>query len=429
MIPPFVLLVLWGLFILYGTTLPFDFSATGEQVWARWYSLLEHPWRRSSLPDIVSNVLLFVPWGVCVAACLARRGVGFGAALVCGGLSGFALSGFVEFLQLFAPSRTPSTSDLMTNTTGSIIGVLGGWFLIRWVWPSVEPLLDRLVARRPLAAIALALAAGYGLAGLSPYDVSIDVGDLRAAVKRVRPIPFGPPIRGAQPPAEPWEWTEELLSWVLYGGVLALALRESGRDGVPVVVGAAVLGGLLGGTIEMAQLVIRSRGTDATSVALAVAGATAGAFVVQAAGRRIAPRRWIGPALLLWGLAVALTNWTPPRFTLDIGPKLRWSLFVPFLNYYRRTDIYALSDLLNQVMAFIPLGLLLAVRDGRRPVWQATLAGFGVGFLLETGQLFLETRTADITDAFAAAAGAALGVALWRWGAAAWDMSRSSETR
>ena len=172
---------------------------------------------------------------------------------------------------------------------------------------------------------------------------------------------------------------------MLYGGVLALALRESGRDGVPVVVGAAVLGGMLGGTIEMAQLIIRSRGTDATSVALAVAGATAGAFVVQAAGRRVAPRRWVGPALLLWGLAVALTNWTPPRFTLDIGPKLRWSLFVPFLNYYRRTDIYALSDLLNQVMAFIPLGLLLAVRDGRRPVWQARWLVSGSGSFWRRG--------------------------------------------
>jgi glycopeptide antibiotics resistance protein len=88
---------------------------------------------------------------------------------------------------------------------------------------------------------------------------------------------------------------------------------------------------------------------------------------------------------------------------------------VPFWSYYRRTDVYAVADLLNQVMSFIPLGVLLAVKDPRRPLGRALVLGLGLGLLLEAGQLGLADRTAEITDALSAGAGAFAGALLWHW--------------
>src|SRR4051812_22400808 len=112
--PPFrprvtvVFLVLFGLFIAYGTLIPFDFSATREQVETKRHGFFAQTLAGASRTDVVSNVLLFMPWGGLVAVWLTRRCAGLGTALVAGTASGCALSGLVEALQLFSPSRITS---------------------------------------------------------------------------------------------------------------------------------------------------------------------------------------------------------------------------------------------------------------------------------------------------------------------------------
>jgi VanZ family protein len=123
----FILLVIWGLLIVYGTALPFDFSANGELVEQRLRRLGEQPWRVGSQSDVISNVLLFLPWGFLLAIWCAGRGTSFPAAVLLAALTGALLSGSVEIGQLYAPSRTTSAVDLATNTLGSILGALMGW--------------------------------------------------------------------------------------------------------------------------------------------------------------------------------------------------------------------------------------------------------------------------------------------------------------
>jgi VanZ family protein len=67
----------------------------------------------------------------------------------------------------------------------------------------------------------------------------------------------------------------------------------------------------------------------------------------------------------------------------------------------------------------MPLGALLAARSWRQSFTIAVLIGFVFGLSLELGQVFLPTRTADMSDAISAAAGTGLGLALWRWGESA----------
>ncbi len=102
--PVLWLLILWGLFIVYATLLPFNFSASRELVEQRLQRLRTAPLKGGSWADVYGNVLLFVPWGLLLAMALARRGMGFILAVAVAMCTGAFLSGTVELAQLFAPS-------------------------------------------------------------------------------------------------------------------------------------------------------------------------------------------------------------------------------------------------------------------------------------------------------------------------------------
>src|SRR5690606_40555249 len=64
--------------------------------------------------DVVSNVILFMPLGLALAALGTRRRRAI--------FAGAALSLCVEFTQQFILGRDPSLSDLVFNTTGTALG-------------------------------------------------------------------------------------------------------------------------------------------------------------------------------------------------------------------------------------------------------------------------------------------------------------------
>ena len=232
-----ILLVLWGLFIVYGTMLPFDFSASGDLIQSRLQRLWERPLRGlgGSWADVYSNIAFFMPWGFLLAIWRVGRGSSWWATLVLAMVSGACLSGSVEFVQLFAPKRSTSVVDLVTNTFGSVVGALIGWPLARWIWPVASVRIRQLLLSRPVAACALAVAAGLLFAGLSPSYNKLGASGVAAALKMARLIPFGPSAGGPTPAAKACLWVAELLAWTLVGGLFALAARESGRRGVRAI--------------------------------------------------------------------------------------------------------------------------------------------------------------------------------------------------
>jgi glycopeptide antibiotics resistance protein len=421
--PVVLLLVLWGLFIVYATLLPFNFSASGELIQQRIRRLWARPLSGGSWHDVQGNVALFVPWGFLLALWMARLRAGFILTVFAGMCTGALLSGSVELTQLFAPRRTTSVIDLITNSFGATCGAIAGWPWGRLVWPRVSIRAPQLVGARPLAACALLTGVVILISGLSPFEFKPAPRDVKAALKNAQIVPFGRSVVGMARRAKPLNWAAELLTWTLAGGLFAMAAKEFRLRESSAIAWAVTVSGCLTLAIEACQLAIPGRDADLTSVVLAVLGSAAGATAIVRF-RDQHPRRLIIPALAIWWLAVMFTFWNPPGFSRPQPPYWRLERVVPFWAYFFSRSLFDVADVLGQVVIFMPLGALLAARTHRQRLWGALLIGFALGALIEVGQVFLPGRTADISDAISASAGTAAGLALWRWG----ESTRASST-
>lgn len=75
--------------------------------------------------DAALNVLFYVPLGVAGVWSFRRKALGWAAAVV----AGIALSGLIEWLQLWSPSRFGTLNDLLTNSLGTMLGATVALFL------------------------------------------------------------------------------------------------------------------------------------------------------------------------------------------------------------------------------------------------------------------------------------------------------------
>lgn len=409
-----VLLVLWGLFIFYGTLLPFEFSASGELIIQKLKRMWERP-LRGSWADVQANVLFFLPWGFLLGLWTARRGFGFIASVMIAMCTGAALSCTVELLQLLAPSRSTSFVDLVTNSFGATVGAILGWPWIRLVWPVVSIRIRQLIGARPLLTCALLTCVVLLCAGLSPFRFKPGVRDVRGALRAAQLVPFKLPPEGRVRSAKPLNWAAELLTWTLAGGLLALAARESRQSSVRAAAGIVGVAFGLSLAIETVQLAIPGRDVDLSSVVLAVLGSFTGMTVVERT-RNQDPRRLINAAIAIWAVAVILALWNPPRFSWNAPTYMQTAMFVPFWSYFHTRSLDDLADVISQVLIFMPLGALLAARTHRQSFVSALILGLSFGVVLEIGQAFIPDRSADISDAISAGLGAVAGWTLWRWG-------------
>ena len=80
----------------------------------------------SGWKDLLVNVGGFIPFGFCLCAYLSGR-LTWASATTSAILIGFAASFLIEYLQAFLPTRDSDTTDVMTNTLGSILGALLYW--------------------------------------------------------------------------------------------------------------------------------------------------------------------------------------------------------------------------------------------------------------------------------------------------------------
>jgi VanZ family protein len=118
---PLLLAVITGL-IVYVSLYPFRFELDGPSLLEALRAL---SWARAGRGDMLNNVLLYVPFGFCVALVIEPRW-GRMAGIVAGALLGLLLSLGLELLQASVAIRVSSLRDLALNAAGSLLGTVLG---------------------------------------------------------------------------------------------------------------------------------------------------------------------------------------------------------------------------------------------------------------------------------------------------------------
>jgi len=88
------------------------------------------------LQDSIMNIILFVPTGFLLFPILPERHKYIYAALF-----GFLFSSFIELNQIFIPTRSPGFNDIVTNSTGALLGCMVHQFVKRYIRMRSETLL------------------------------------------------------------------------------------------------------------------------------------------------------------------------------------------------------------------------------------------------------------------------------------------------
>lgn len=137
---PTLITLAGALIVLLATLFPFDAHWPAGHSFSQIFQRFEWDITRhstaSKIYDITTNIVLFMPLGFGVAARVLRSGFRRrNLAVAAAAITGMLLSMSVEMVQLFLPERDPSLIDILSNTTGALVGGLvvrswGQWMLI-----------------------------------------------------------------------------------------------------------------------------------------------------------------------------------------------------------------------------------------------------------------------------------------------------------
>jgi VanZ family protein len=399
------LLLFYCLFILYGSFIPFRFSDDPEFVRSQLTRFFTPPYhhgvRKFSLPDVVSNILLFVPFGfLWVGAAVFPLHGELRRPVLAAGILGLLTGLMIESGQMFSPGRTASILDALCNGLGAAIGAATGQLLFRAFHGSFGLILLQLLQQNPaLVLLALLLLASVADA-YYPFDITLDVSTVWQNVKNGRLIPFGGGLRRF--------WLDLFVEKILlFAAVGYLAFRTLAQNNFPasrtrVWAGCSIIALL----IEGGKLFFAGRAPNIDNVLLSSLGALSGVlFIAPLAATGFARRhgRRILVTLILFVVAYAELSpfdWFRSTEEIQLGlAKIEW---LPFSSYYQAEPQAALFDLAKKLFLLGPLGFIIAAGkssgSARKRQILAVAVGLTVGLILEAGQIAVQSRTPSMTD-------------------------------
>ena len=182
------LAIVYALLIAYATLHPFTgWRDQGLSPFA-WLAI----WPKIFLSgDLTFNLLAYVPLGMLAVWALYGR-VGAALSMLCAALAGVVLSGTLESLQSYLPTRTPSLADFAANGAGALAGALLGALLAPGLLQRglLKKISDDWIDRR--APRALILVALWLFASLYPQSMLFGHGSLLGLIGPVSGYPFTP---------------------------------------------------------------------------------------------------------------------------------------------------------------------------------------------------------------------------------------------
>lgn len=432
-------LAAFAVFAVYGSLVPLDYTPQD------WNSAVERFRRISWLElgvvhraDWVANILLFVPLGFLglAASEVDRR---FGPRTVVVMLASLvvwsALSLAIEFTQLWFPPRTVSLNDLIAETIGALVGMLGwlvcGQRITDWCRQALSTTAGRGLATVLLPGYLVFLAVTHWM----PFDLTISPAELydKYQAGKLLLIPFSLPPDGVRELAAKYFWN--VIFFAPLGWLWAHVPVE--RWGWRPTAGLALVVGMVAtATIEVGQLFVVSRYTDVTDLATGTAGiglawlaarrwspvlasgpagVAAGANTGRGADWRWAAV-WLGALAVWFGLA-AWVFWAPFEFEFDprrVEDRLQRMSLIPFFDYYRQSEFKSFDNVLRRLIVYLPLGVVLGLAwralFRRASVWWPLPLAVALVGVIEVAQFFLPEKFPSITDGLLGSLGAGAGL-------------------
>ena len=234
---PLLLAVVTGL-IVYVSLYPFRFVADGPALVDALRSL---SWARAGRGDMFNNLLLYVPFGFCVALVIEPRWGRF-TGIVVGTMLGALLSLGLELLQASVAIRVSSLRDLSLNATGSLLGTILGT-VFHAVGSRVSP---QGTPRSRSAFVAMSILVLWLLERLWPLLPDPGLSQLKRAV---RPL--------LTPHIDWMSLAGFLVGWLVVTQVVfSLVRRQRAMDVLLVVIATVLVGRtfVAGSTLEVAEI-------------------------------------------------------------------------------------------------------------------------------------------------------------------------------
>jgi VanZ family protein len=412
------LLLAYCLFIIYGSFIPFRFNLDPNFVRWRWESLLADLMHarllRTSLSDIVSNVLLFVPFGILWA--WARVGKMTERPLVqilLAGIYGLLFGIAIELGQILSPWRSPSPRDVICNGTGALIGALSGRLLFPIFKRSLEQGAFHSLRHQPALLVLAYLLLGVILNSFYPFAVTLDVSAIWQNVKQSQFMPFN----GIYP--RDWlDLIEKAIIFSAIGYVLSINLQyRRGTISAPLT---WLLCSGLALMIEASKLFFAGRSFHSGNVIIRSLAALAGVVLYKRLSVPAwAKQRWEAICFLLvtgFLLYFELSpfDWIAPN---DLAARLSRIEWLPFHSYYSAEPLAALFDVHQKIYFFLPLGFVVMflehIQRASMPRLAALLVCIFIAAALESLQIFVRPRIPSTTDVIIFGASAWAGIALF----------------
>jgi VanZ family protein len=408
--------------VLYGSLIPFEVD------WAQFqrsggFGLFHLTSRITTMEDVITNVLVYVPIGLALVLCGAQRGMARFFRVPVAVMVGAAVSVFAETLQIGIAARVPSWVDVALNTLGTAVGALLGAGLYGSAVYAFRRLREAF-GRRPFRTSASLLTIGLFAYHLAPFDFITNSAELHESFRNSR-WDFAlsrSTVLGAPSSAHLMGELAGAAWFAALGYLLVLAARRSGRGALHALGSAAKHGLILAGLIEVMQLFTMSHQFEPAVFALRSVAATAGAWCALLAVNGTSRSSWIRqpwlavPTRLLIAAAVfqviaimvssakgghghASVDHATNVFAGFFGSaNVHW---IPFEALWQRPAVNALSDILATVATYgaLSLTIALALRRARiSAVWPAAgVAVLSVAIVAEAVQAGVATRTADVT--------------------------------
>ncbi len=355
----FRLLLVVIAFIIYGSLYPFDFHF--DRAAAGPLFILLHSWPsridRFAWRDAGVNVLLYFPLGLTAALVLARR-LPRAVAALAAMMLGAALSASIEMLQIFDSTRTCSLLDVACNFVGTVAGIGVALIFRREIFAITR---RRTGDRGATGALLLACCwFGYQL---YPFVPRFSRGYLRGNIARFLATPVSP----LEVVAAAAEW----FAFALIMRAVTARLKAPWLLLIMLCLPLRLL--IMERTLSPAELLGAALALLAWNYPAATSRVRAGAGILAA--------------------AIVLRELAPFTFTAPLR-SMSWIPFAATLNSER---LNATLVLLRKAFEYGTLVWLLRAAGLR--YWTAgALVAAGL-MLLETAQLYLPNRQAEVTDA------------------------------